>query len=399
MFRPILALGLLCVFAPLPALAVPTVHMDNSSVTNNGAFASDPQGAIRAARERVAAGDLDGAVKGLELYVAAHPDDLAPKRFLGDLYFRQHRLGDAERVYTQILAGAPKDRETHNRLGTVYAIEGRVDQAISEFDASLPGTDSVPDLVALHERKGDLGDYKAKMIVLATGNPESADIQAELGQIYEALHEPASAALQYMKALRLDPQSLTGLNGLGLAYLDLHDYRNAEGQFRTCLTIDPFNYSCMDNLGAAQLESGELSGAELSIDAAHRLAPERPEALVNFGFLADSRGDWRKAVTYYAKAISVFPYSREAYIDLGITYEQHKLYALAQEALTKGVAAAPDDGRIHYLLGRAYEAQGQGDLAAAQYKAAMHSFDPDVVRIAQERLLAAQQHPIPHNTK
>ena len=398
MIRPVLLAAILCAITCAPAFATPTVHMNNSDLITPDQFPSDPQGAIRSARERVAAGDLDGAIKGLEIYVAAHPTEIAPKRFLGDLYFRAQRLADAERTYRAILADTPKDRETHNRLGTVYAVEGRVDDAITQFDLSLPGTDSVPDLVALHERKGDLATYKAHMIAVAEQSPESADLQAELGQIYAALHDPGSAQLQYMKALRLDPTSLTALNGLGLAYLDLHDYHNAEAQFRACLVNDPFNYSCMDNLGAAQLEAGELNGAELSIIAAHRLAPERAEALVNFGYLADARGNWHKAVSYYVQAITVYPYSREAYVDLGVTYEQHGLNALAQEALVKGVAAAPDDGRIRYLLGRAYEAQGKTDLAAAQYRAASESLDPDIARIAQERLLASQQHPQPRST-
>ncbi len=61
----------------------------------------------------------------------------------------------------------------------------------------------------------------------------------------------------------------------------------------------------------------------------------------------------------------MWPYSREAYIDIGIAYEKHGLYPLAQAALIKGIAAAPDDGRLHVLLGEAYEAQGNRDKAIA----------------------------------
>ncbi|HVA33343.1 MAG TPA: tetratricopeptide repeat protein, partial [Candidatus Baltobacteraceae bacterium] len=96
-------------------------------------FASDPEGAIREARQRIAAGDLDGAVGKLAVYVVAHPGEVGPARFLGDLYYRQGQLGKAEEVYRQLLRLNPKDKETHNRLGVVYATENRVDDAIFQF--------------------------------------------------------------------------------------------------------------------------------------------------------------------------------------------------------------------------------------------------------------------------
>jgi Flp pilus assembly protein TadD len=114
------------------------------------------------------------------------------------------------------------------------------------------------------------------------------------------------------------------------------------------------------------------------------LEPERPEAIVNFGYLKDLRGDWKAAVADYVQAIAVDPYVPESYVNLGIDYEHNGLYSLAQSALIKGVAAAPYDGRVRYLLARAYAAQGQKALALAQLKAAEASLDPDVAEIAKE---------------
>ncbi len=347
-------------------------------------FASDPQGAIREARERIAAGDLAGAVKGLEIYVVSHPTEPEPARFLGDLYYRQGRFDKAEEVYRNILSRNPSDRETHNRLGVVYATQDRVDEAITQFNKALPGTDSVADLVEMHARKGDLPAYRQEMESLAKSQPTDPDIQAEMGQVMAALHKPADALGYFMRALDSDPQSLTALNGLGLAYFDLQNYTEAEKDFRACTTIDSSNYTCTNNLGAALLQSGEDAAAKPYLVHAHSLAPERPEALVNFGFLADRRGDWKGAVDYYVRATVVGPYLPEAYIDLGIDYEHNNLYQLAQAALLKGIAAAPEDGRIRYLLAVAYASQGQKSLALDQLKVAEQSLDPDVARIAAE---------------
>ncbi len=344
----------------------------------------DPAGAIRATRERIAAGDMPGAIRRLSGYVFNHPSDVIPKRFLADLYFRAGDVTRAELLYTDILRDYPGDRETHNRLGTVYATQNKVDQAIKEFEASLPGTDSVADLVQLHQRRGDLAVYRAQVERIAAQYPNSADLQSELGQVYSAMHQPYQATVYFKRALDSDQNSLTALNGLGLSMMDVHDYPAAIAQFQKCLRIEPESFQCLDNMGAAQLEDGSYATAEATLKKAHDIAPERPEPLVNFGYLADTKGDWKKAVAYYAQAIALWPYSREAYVDIGIAYEKHGLYPLAQAALLKGIAAAPDDGRLHVLLGQAYEAQGDRAKAIAQFRAAELSPDPDIVRLSEQ---------------
>ncbi len=336
---------------------------------------------------------MDGAIKSLGAYVAGHPLDPAPMRFLGDLYFRAGDNSRAEFIYEKLLSVHPHDKETHNRLGTVYAVENRVEDAIREFDASLPGTDSVGDLVRLHQRHGDLPQYRKEMLRLADTFPTDANIQAELGQVYAALHQPYLATTYFRRALDSDPNSLTALNGLGLALMDEYDYSNAIAQFQRCLAIDAQNFTCTDNLGAAQLQIAQYDAAAQTLARAHSLEPERAEPIVNFGYLADARGDWKKAIGFYAKAIELWPYSREAYVDIGVAYEAHRLYPLAEAALIKGITAVPDDGRIHVLLGQAYESQGQRDKAIAEYRTAEKSDDPDVVRISQERFVKLETPP------
>ncbi|HTX60474.1 MAG TPA: tetratricopeptide repeat protein [Verrucomicrobiae bacterium] len=375
--------GVLLCSPPASAQSGPTKLVNSPSIFEP-VFASDPNGAIAAARARIAAGDLDGAIKGLEIYVVSHPNDVRPTRFLGDLYYRAGRFGKAEYEYQTLIAKDPGDKESHNRLGVVYATENRIDDAIREFDEALPGTDSVDDLVAMHVRKGDLPAYEAQMRRLAADQPTDADIQAEMGQVLAALHKPGEAIGFYERALDSDTSSLTAHNGLGLAYLELHDYADAERQFKACLAIDADNYSCNDNVAATYLESGRYDDALPVLRRTYKLAPERPEAIVNFGYLADMQGNWKKAVSFYVKAIGVGPYRPEAYIDLGIDYESNNLYQLAESALLKGVAAAPLDGRIRFLLGRAYAEQGLTSLAIEQFSAAEKSFDPNIVRIAQQ---------------
>ncbi|HVA29276.1 MAG TPA: tetratricopeptide repeat protein, partial [Candidatus Baltobacteraceae bacterium] len=164
MVRALLLVGFLgFAIGAAPALATPTVKMQLNPDDYKTITPSDPAGAVKSTRELIAAGKMDDAVRHLETYVLQHPYEIGPRRFLGDLYVRVGQLDRAQSEYEAILRLVPGDKETHNRLGTVFAVRNRVDDAITQFTAALPGTDSVDDLVALHERRGDLASYKNEM--------------------------------------------------------------------------------------------------------------------------------------------------------------------------------------------------------------------------------------------
>lgn len=390
------------VAAALAFLAAPARAFAGTPVTIDPVYnpmPSDPQGAMLRARERVASGDLLGAILGLQTYVEQHPGEPGPERLLGDLYYRHGELPRAEATYKHILEYLPKDKDTHNRLGSVYATENRVGDAIAEFERSLPGTDSVPDLVRLHIRKGDIANYRADKERIAQVYPNDAEAQLEIGVIYEETNVPDVAIRYFKRALDLDPNNVDVLNHLGLAYHDEHLYSQAIAEYKTCLTHDAYNYACMTNLAGTYLEMSMNAPAETLLVQARKLQPERNEALVNLGYLADSRGDWKNAVKDYVDAITVYPYSPEPYIDLGYTYNVHGQYQLAQAALIKGLSVAPEDGRLHFLLGDAYAREGNVRLASEQYRdaAVAQNLDAGIRRAAQERV-AALHRPAPKPT-
>ncbi|MGC2244208.1 MAG: hypothetical protein WBA06_11325, partial [Candidatus Aquilonibacter sp.] len=75
-----------------------------------------------------------------------------------------------------------------------------------------------------------------------------------------------------------------------------------------------------------------------------------------------------------------------AYIDLALDYQRHQLYVLEQAVLIKGIASVHDDGRLHVLLGDAYEAQGDRSDALMQFELGQKGTDPDAVSIATQRV-------------
>jgi len=352
------------------------------------AAAQNGPSAVEAARRRVAGGDLPGAIAALAAYVAVHPRDLEPARYLGDLYYRSSNIPAAESAYRTILNFAPTDRETHDRLGGIYAAEDRSAEAIEQFQLSLPFGSAYGHLVELHRHIGDLDDFVAGYRDAVASAPFDAGALYALGAIYRAEHHTADAIGMLTRALVQDPLSCPILTELGSAYLDSHQSNAAIDTLHRCLSIEPNDFAALVNLGSAYIESGRDADALPLLEHANRLRPDQPDALIDFGDIEDDSGRWQNALTDFLKAAALDPLDRDAYVNLGFDYSAHRLYALAEAALLKGISISPTDGRLHYLLAETYADQGKRDLALAEFKRAAASDEPDIARAAAHDLAA-----------
>lgn len=338
------------------------------------------------ARAKLAADDLPGAIAGLAPYVAGHRSDLAAGRLLGDLYFRVPDYRKAEAAWRGVLAVSPGDREAHNRLGSLYAVEDRIDDAIAEFQKSLPSVRGYEGLVMAHRRAGDLPAFLDRTAAAAERAPADRYAWAMLGRIRRATRDYAGALLAFEHVVALRPGSCDGLVDLANALVDASRVDDAIPPLRRCLAGDPRYYAAVVNLGEAFLEKNDPNAARPYLERALAIKPDGSEALVDLGYVADRRGDWKSAVAYYTRAMNADPLRPEAYIDLGYDYQEHRLYSLAEAALLKGLSVSGDDGRLHYLLGATYNIQGKIALARQQYQRAIDSDEPVVVRAARHEL-------------
>lgn len=341
---------------------------------------------LDAARAKVAAGDTKGAIDGLAPFVATHPRDAAAGRLLGDLYFRVPDYAKAEKVWKALIAFDPADRETHGRLGALYAAQDRISDAIDQFQQSLPSKRGAVGLVMIHKRAGDLPQYLARLQYDAEQHPLDVARWAELGQAQQTLHRYEAAYEAFNHVVTIRASSCAARVDVANALVDLRRVDAAITHLKACLAADGNFYPAVVNLGEAYVEKGDFATARPYLDRALALHPEGFEALVDIGYIYDAQGDWKTAIGYYNRAIRSDPMRPEAYIDLGYDYNEHRFFPLAEAAYIKGLSVAQDDGRLHYMLAVTYNLQGKISLARDQYRFAIASDEPVVVRAAQAEL-------------
>jgi tetratricopeptide (TPR) repeat protein len=317
----------------------------------------------------------------LERYVESHPRDRDAKRFLGDLEVRAGEFVRAERTYREILAAAPGDKETHDRLGNLDASLDRIDDAIGEFENALPDVAAFADLVRAHKRAGDLDAFVATYRARAAGDPADGAAQFAYGVVLRELHQPATALPFLQAALLANPRSCPTLTEIGNVQLDLGATAGAIGSFSACLAIDPDDYSAMVDLGDAYLPERPAETRRL-LDRAVGLRPNRPEAFVNLGYLEDAAGRVPNAIARYEHALLLDPFCRDAYVDLGFAYLEQSSFTTADATFLRGLSVSRDDGRLEYLLGKSFERQGKRELAVREYRDATHSDEPEVAAAA-----------------
>ncbi|HEV2738426.1 MAG TPA: tetratricopeptide repeat protein [Candidatus Elarobacter sp.] len=370
----------------LLALAAGPALATETTVIMPGAMNQTDPAVLDAARAKVAAGDTKGAIAGLAPYVADHPQDGAAGRLLGDLYFRVPDFAKAEKVWKAILAITPDDRETHSRLGSLYAAEDRIADATREFQLSLPSRGGYVGLVMLHKRAGDLPQYMATLQFDTDAHPFDVGKWTELGNAQRALHHYQTAYDAFNHVVVIRPSSCSARVDVANALVDLGRIDPAIAHLKACLAVDNNYYPAVVNLGEAYLEKNDSVTARPHLERALAIHPEAPEALVDIGYIHDSQGDWKTAITYYNRAIRSDPMKPEAYIDLGYDYNEHRLFPLAEAAYIKGLSVSQDDGRLHYMLAVTYNLQGKIALARDQYRHAIASEEPVVVRAAQAEM-------------
>ncbi|MGA2392246.1 MAG: tetratricopeptide repeat protein [Candidatus Lustribacter sp.] len=340
-------------------------------------------------------GSPDAAIAQLEPYVQTHPDDTAAARALGDLYFRTGNLDHAETIWEADTKRHPDDHATHERLGGLLAARGRLNEALREFEASLPFRGALLRLVELHRRTNTLNDFVIASQQRVRDNPNDPEAWLLYGIVLQSLHHADDALQYYARAVVLsnESQRCSALVGRAVDLTELDRPGDARSDLQACLRIDAKNYGALEVMGATYIHENNAVQARSWLERALALQPDGVEALIDLGYLDDASGNRDRAMQRYRTASALDPTRPEGYINLGYDDEATGNAPAAETVLLSGLVADPDNGRLHYLLGNAYENEGKLEPAQAQYQAATSSDEPAVVQAARAALQALEKRP------
>ena len=212
------------------------------------------------------AGQLDQASDEIELAIASHPGSATALAARGRLLLARNQDTEAIQAFTEAAKLDPRSSEARLELARLHLKRGDVEtsgQLAGEAVAANPNNISahlvrVRSLIA----SGQHLQAAAALKTLIAQVPGNAKLHAEMGMLLSATRDTAGAAMEFKRALELDPSELTA--AAGLVRIDLERGRTAEALTR----VDALLAQAPDNAGAmllaaqARTAAKDLKGAE-----------------------------------------------------------------------------------------------------------------------------------------
>ncbi len=339
------------------------------------------------ARARAATGDVAGAIAELRAFVAGNPGDAAAERVLGDLYFRAALPRQAEAAWKRVLTIDPDDAVVRTRLGAMYAAQDRVPAAIAQFALLEPSQATIGALVRLHARAHDLTRFLNDAASDAALHRFDATAQWREANVLQFVHRSRDALPFYASVVDLRGSHCDALLGRAGDLLALRRLDDARADAQRCLQLEPMSSEALVTLATIEIASGDLATARGWIDRAVAIDPGGVDALIDRAYLEDAAGVWQAAMRDNRSAIALDPTRYEGYANVAYDLLDQRRPAAAELAIRDGLRADPRNGRLHFLLARAYELEGRPAIAVrGEYAAALTSDEDVVVQAANEAL-------------
>ena len=206
---------------------------------------------------------------------------------------------------------------------------------------------------ALLVTKDNYGAYHALGMAL--------DREGRLDEAIEEYHATLLAKSNYVLAY----------NNLGVDLAKQDHVAEAGKQFETALRLDPTYADPHNNLGTILEKQGRFEEALQQFQEAVRLKPDFADAHYNLGVALGRKGMSEAAAQEFQRVIELKPAYAEAHNNLGVMLErQGKLEQAAGEYL-RAVQLNPDYPSARYNLGLAWARQGHLPEAIQEFQEAL----------------------------
>ncbi len=187
---------------------------------------------------------------------------------------------------------------------------------------------------------------------------------AKQGKVTDAIN-------QYNIALSIKPNYADAHNNLGNALFAEGQAREAIAHFTESIKVNPTLWIPHYNLANALAETGNDSAAILHYREVIRLNPGYPNVHNDLGIILSRNGSVEESLSELSEALRLNPAFTQAHYNVGIIFMDRGDTADAIAHFKEAVRLKPDYAEAHFYLGEALRSTGKTDLAIAQYKSAV----------------------------
>jgi len=191
------------------------------------------------------------------------------------------------------------------------------------------------------------------------------------GRIYEQFNEFERAQEEFLKSLKINPQSTFSHYSLGSIYVEEENFEKAKKEFETVARLDPANPIVHKDLGSLYFKLQEFDKAEKAFKTAIDLDPNYTAALNNLGSIYLMRKQYDLAENEFRKAISS---TQEEENLIGIRFNLGKMFIdqnafdKASQEFTAILSMDADNINAHHNMGNIYRIMKDMQKARAEFE-------------------------------
>jgi tetratricopeptide (TPR) repeat protein len=235
-------------------------------------------------------------------------------------------------------------------------------------------------LAKLLYSRGELPQAKELLLQLAEHGAVSADLQALLGNCFEAERQPGLAMQAYQRAIEAEPSRVDYYQDPISLLLDLGKTNDALALVNRALAIAPTDARPWLWKAKMDLRTHAYKDAMESYRHASKLDSSSADAILGIAAVYFVSGQSDAAIAEYKAGIARFPNEARLYVAcasmLLASPDSPKLQAEAGNLLQKAVKLAPQSAEAHYQLGQLALQQSRLKDAEADFSRSLQS-DPD----------------------
>jgi tetratricopeptide (TPR) repeat protein len=275
-----------------------------------------------------------------------NPEAYPAHNNLGDVQLEQGRLPEAMEQFEEALRIKPDYAEACYNLGTALLRAGQLTKAIEQFELALRIN---PDYAKAHGNLGDalqqagrlpeaIEQFKQALRI----KPYYADAHYNLGNALQQTGRVPEAIEQFELALQINPDDAEVRNNLGFALFQTGQVPEAMEQYEQALRIDPHNASVHYNLGVALLQTGHVPEAGEQFEHVLQIKPDYAEAHNNLGFVLWKMGRQSEAIGQFEQSLQIKPRDAGTHYNLGYALQQTGRLPEAIQQYEEALQIKPD---------------------------------------------------------
>ena len=314
-------------------------------------------------------GQLDNAIKHMEIAIKAKPNSPTLLYNLGVMYIQKGNYpGAIESMRNSI----------KYIKGTGYTRVNLIIYKEAYMGASV-------NLGMIYTRVGLYNEAVKVLTEAIQFRPDDVDANYNLGVAYYLMGDMDKAASQMRRCIDLDKNSAEAHNIIGLIYYRKELYAAALDEFQTAAKLNPeekqYSYNAgivlaklgnSDEAGRAfNMASGLKDGEDVRRIYAEQTRANKARELYNEGYTAMENSNPDRAIELFKSALEITPDMVEAHVNLGFSYRMLGDRQNQIRHFEEAVKLKPDAPDFHYNLGLAYSDARMYPEATAEFKRAV----------------------------